>query len=136
VFVSEEELEDSFWGPSTLNPFDQFNKVQPSRAIAGEILEFDGSFDVPMITAESQYVIAQGLLYQQKADQALPHAEKAVALDPNSINAHEALSAVYAAQHQSDAAEREYQVAEHLFQQVPPGYANLMLPPQDPLVQH
>jgi 4-amino-4-deoxy-L-arabinose transferase-like glycosyltransferase len=136
LFVSEEELEDSFWGPSALNPFNQFSKLQPSRAIEGEILEFDGSFDVPMITAESEYAIAQGLLYQHKADQAIPHAEKAVALDPNSLNAHEVLSSAYAAEHQNDAAEHEYQVAEHLFQQVPPGYANLMFPPQDPLAQH
>jgi 4-amino-4-deoxy-L-arabinose transferase-like glycosyltransferase len=136
VFVSEEELEDSFWGTSALNPFDQFSKLQPSRAIAGEILEFDGSFDVPMITAESEYVIAQDLLQTGKPGQALPFAEKAVALDPNSLNAHEVLSAVYAAQHQNDAAEREYQLAEHLFQQVPPGFANIMFPPQDPLAQH
>ncbi len=132
VFISEEELHDSFWGPNALNPFDQFNKLQPSRAIAGEILEFDGSFDVPMITAESEYVIAQDLLQAGKPDLAIPHAEKAVALDPNSLNAHEVLSAVYAAQHQNAQAEQEYQVAQHLFQQIPPGYANFMLPPQDP----
>jgi tetratricopeptide (TPR) repeat protein len=136
VFVSEEELEDSFWPPGALNPFGQFSKLQPSRAIAGEILEYDGSFDVPMITAESEYVIAQDLLQVGKAAQAVPHAEKAVALDPNSLNAHEVLSAVYAAQHQNNQAEQEYQLAEHLFQQVPSGYANFMFPPQDPLAQH
>jgi 4-amino-4-deoxy-L-arabinose transferase-like glycosyltransferase len=136
VFVSEEELEDSFWGPIALNPFDQFSKLQPSRAIAGEILEYDGSFDVPLVTAESEYVIAQDLLQAGKPGQAVPHAEKAVALDPNSLNAHEVLSAVYAAQHQNTQAEQEYQVAEHLFQQVPPGYANIMFPPQDPIAHH
>lgn len=136
VFMSSEELTGYFWGPGALNPYQTFEGLNPSRVIAGEILEFDGSFDIPKPSAISEWVVAQTLLRRGKADQAIPHAEKAVALDPNSLNAHQVLSYVYAAQHENTQAEQEYQVAVHLFQQVPPSYANLMFPPQDPLAHH
>jgi 4-amino-4-deoxy-L-arabinose transferase-like glycosyltransferase len=136
VFVSEEELMGSFWGPGALNPFDQFSKLKPSQAIEGEILEFDGSFDVPTITAESEWVIAEDLLQAGKPDQAMPHAQKAAALAPNSLLAHEVLMSVYAAQHQNDAAQREYQVALNLYEAVDPGFQDLVDEPMDPATKH
>jgi DNA-binding SARP family transcriptional activator len=45
-----------------------------------------------------------------------------VALDPESLEAHKTLSKAYAANHQEDAAMREYLTAEQLFQTVPPGF--------------
>lgn len=135
VFVSEEELMGSFWGPGALNPYQQFVGLQPSQAIEGEILEFDGSFDIPRIAAVSEWVVAQGLLRQHKADQAIPHAEKATALDPNSLIAHEILADVYASQHENDAAEREYQIALNLYHGTDPAYQKLVGEPKDPLAK-
>jgi tetratricopeptide (TPR) repeat protein len=125
-----------FWGPGALNPYQTFEGLNPSRVIAGEILEFDGSFNIPKPSAISEWVVAVGLLRHRKADLALPHAERAVALDPNSLNAHEVLSSAYAAGHQNDDAEHEYQVALQLYQQVPPDYKSLAFPPTDPLASH
>ena len=136
MFMSSEELTGYFWGPGDMNPYQQFVSVQPSHVIAGEILEFDGSFDIPKVAAISEWVNAIGLLRQRKADQALAHAETAVTLDPSSLNAHEVLSDVYAANHQNDAAEQEYQTAFQLFQQVPADYKSLVFPPSDPLAKH
>jgi 4-amino-4-deoxy-L-arabinose transferase-like glycosyltransferase len=136
VFMSSEELTGYFWGPGALNPYQTFEGLNPSRVIAGEILEFDGSFDIPKPSAISEWVVAVGLLRHRKADLALPHAERAAALDPNSLIAREVLSAVYAANHQNDAAEREYQTALQLYQQVPSDYKSFAFPPTDPLAQH
>ncbi len=136
VFVSEEELMGSFWGPGALNPYQQFVGLKPSQAIEGEILEFDGSFDIPRIAAASEWVIARSLLRQHKADQAIPYAEKATALDANSVDAHEILSVAYAAQHENDAAEREYQIALNLYHAVDPAYQDLVDEPQNPLAKH
>jgi tetratricopeptide (TPR) repeat protein len=119
-----------------LNPYQQFVGLEPSQAIEGEILEFDGSFDIPRIAAVSEWVIARGLLRQHKADQAIPYAEKATALDANSVDAHEVLSVAYAAQHENDAAEREYQIALNLYRAVDPAYQDLVDEPQDPLAKH
>ena len=123
---------DSFWGPAALNPFEQFSKLQASQAIEGEILEFDGSFDVPSITAESEWVLAEDLLQAGKPDQAAPHAEKAAALAPNSLIAHEVLMSIYVAQHENDAAEREYRIALNLYRAVDPGFRDLVDQPTDP----
>jgi 4-amino-4-deoxy-L-arabinose transferase-like glycosyltransferase len=136
VFISSEELSGSFWGPGALNPYDQFTHLAPSRVIAGEILEFDGSYDVPKIAAVSEWVVALGLLRQKKLDQAVVYAEQATALDPSSLDAHEILMAIYAAQHQNDAAEREYQTALNLYHGVDPAYRNLVGEPRDPLAKH
>jgi len=136
MFMSSEELTGYFWGPGAMNPYQPFVSLEPSHVIAGEILEFDGSFDIPKIAAISDWVNALGLLRQRKVDQALQPAERAVQLDPNSLNGHEILSAVYAANRRSDDAEREYQVALRLYQQVPPEYKSLTVPPSDPLAQH
>ncbi len=136
VFINSEARMGSFFGPGEMNPYQQFNGLQPSRVVAGEILEYDGSFDVPRIAAVSEWVVATGLLRQRKVDQAQPHAEKAVALDPSSIFAHEVLMSVYAAQHKNDAAEREFQVALKLYRAVDPGYKDLVTEPADPLAHH
>jgi dolichyl-phosphate-mannose-protein mannosyltransferase len=132
VFISSETITGSFFGPGALNPYDQFAKLQPSRTIEGQLLEYDGSFDIPRIAAVSEWVIADGLLRQHKGDQAIPHAEKATALDPSSIFACEILTDAYAAQHEKDAAEREYQIALNLYKAVDPGFQKLVGEPADP----
>lgn len=136
MFMSSEELTGYFWGPGAMNPYQLFESLKPSRVIAGEILEFDGSFDIPKVAAISNWVNALGLLRQRKVAQALAPAEKAIALDPDSLDAREILSAVYAANRKNDDAEREYHVALQLYQQVPSDYKSLANPPTDPLAQH
>ena len=136
VFISSEELTGSFFGPGALNPADQFTRLEPSQAIEGEILEFDGSFDIPKIAAVSEWVVAQGLLRQHKADEAIQHAQKATALDPSSIMAHEILMDCYSAEHQDAAAESEYQIALNLYHAVDPDYAELANEPRDPAAKN
>ena len=136
MFMSSEELTGFFWGPGAMNPYQLFEGLKPSRVIAGEILEFDGSFDIPKVAAISNWVNALGLLQQKRFAQALAPAEQAIALDPDSLYAREILSSVYAANSRNEDAEREYHVALQLYQQVPPDYKSLAYPPTDPLSHH
>ncbi|HVN93476.1 MAG TPA: glycosyltransferase family 39 protein [Terracidiphilus sp.] len=136
VFMSSEERTGYFWGPGDMNPYQQFVSLQPSHVIAGEILEYEGSFDIPKVAAISNYVYAIGLLRQRKVAQAVAPAEQAIALDPDSLNAHEILSSVYAANGRNDDAELEYHVALQLYQQVPADYKTLAFPPSDPLAKN
>ena len=136
VFISSEELTGSFWGPGALNPVDQFTRLEPSQAVEGEILEFDGSFDIPKIAAVSEWEVADWLLRQHKAGEAIAHAQRATALDPGSITAHEILMDSYAAQHQDAAAESEYRIALNLYHAVDPDYAELVNEPSDPAAKH
>jgi tetratricopeptide (TPR) repeat protein len=132
VFVSAEEIGGSYWGSSTMNPYRDFAKMHPSRVIAGDILEYDGTLAIRPVAAVSQWIVAGTLLRQGKAAEAVTHAEQAVALDPESLNARETLSQAYAANHQEDAAMREYLAAQRLFETVPEGFRAEAPPPVKP----
>lgn len=134
VFVSSEETAGSFWGPDNFNPYQEFAAMQPAHVIAGEILEFDGTFDVNRLAAVSHYMTVDRLLRSGKIDDAVAQAEMAVTLDPGSINAREALAGAYAARHQPDDAAREFQVAMHLYGTVPAEFASTVSQPVNPLV--
>jgi hypothetical protein len=132
VFVSSGVIGGSFWGSDAMSPYRTFAKLRPSRVIAGEILEYDGNFAVRPVAAVSEFIVAETLLRQGKTAEAVSHAEQAVALDPESLNAHETLSKAYTANHQEDAAMREYQTAEHLFEVVPLDFQAAASPPEKP----
>jgi tetratricopeptide (TPR) repeat protein len=136
VFIASFAQVGSFFGPDQLNPYDQFFRMRPSHVIAGEILEYDGSFDIPKAAALSEEGDAQILARMGKADDAIPFAEKAVALDPTAIDPHEVLAEIYAAKHQNDQAESEYQAALHLYQALPPALDDYVDKPEDPLAKH
>ncbi|HEX3374445.1 MAG TPA: glycosyltransferase family 39 protein [Edaphobacter sp.] len=132
VFVSSEEIAGSYWGSDAMNPYRTFAKLRPSRVIAGEILEYDGNYAVRPIAAVSEFIVAETLVRQGKTAEAVSHAEEAVTLDPESLDAHETLSKAYTANHQEDAAMREYRRAEHLFEAVPPEFQAAAHPPVKP----
>jgi 4-amino-4-deoxy-L-arabinose transferase-like glycosyltransferase len=132
VFVSSEEIAGSYWGSDAMNPYRTLAKLRPSRVIAGDILEYDGKFAVKPVAAVSEYIVAEALLRQGKTAEGVSHAEQAVALDPESLNAHETLSRAYTANHQDDAAMREYQTAQHLFQAIPAAFQAEASPPEKP----
>ena len=132
VLISAEELSGTYWGPGALNPYQQFVGMEPTRVIEGEILEFDGSFDIPKIAAFSEWVVAEDLLQAGKPAEALPHAQNAVALDPNAVVAHEVLTAAYAANHQDDDAEQEYRTWLSIYSAIAPAFAKLRDKPRDP----
>lgn len=112
VYISSEELNGNLWGPISMNPYQNFWGLQPSQVIAGEILEFDGGFDIPRVSALSESVVAIWLMRQGKLDEAIAQAQHAIEVDPSSIYAHQMLYLIYAAAHKSDDAEREYET-EH-----------------------
>jgi len=136
VFVSAYEMAGSFWGPGALNPYEQFVGLQPSRVIEGEILEFDGSYDAPHVAGLSEQVVAQGLLHQGKLDEAVAHGERAEALDPASEYPHELLAETYAAKHQNEQAEDEYQAELRIYQALAPDLRTYVDTPEDPLAKH
>ena len=137
VYMSSEELTGYFWGPGEMNPYQAFPGVQPSRVIAGEILEFQGGFDIPRVSAISNWMGAVTLMRQGKMDAALTRAKAAAELDPASLMASEVLYSAYAANHQFDLAEREYHRALQIFGSLNAEQQKYVIqPPADPLAKH
>jgi 4-amino-4-deoxy-L-arabinose transferase-like glycosyltransferase len=135
VFISSEEVAGAGWGPGDMSPYYQFSQTRPTRVLAGEILRFDGGYKVSAIASLSHYMLAYGFLRKKDLDQALEHAKASVALAPDLLIAHEALTDVYAARGQNDDAMREYRTAMHLFETVHPEFAKGNRPPQNPLAR-
>jgi hypothetical protein len=133
VFISSEELEGKSWGPGELDPYQPFSGRQPAHVIGAEILEFDDAASINKISGVSHLIVANGLLRQGRVDDALAHAEQAVALFPESLDARQTLANAYAAHHQPEDATREYQTMLHLYDTVHPEFKHAEATPVNPL---
>jgi hypothetical protein len=134
IFITAEEVTIPFWGSPDMNPYQQFVGLHPSHVIAGGVLQFDGSYPVNRVASASRFIVSYGLLRQGKVDEAVEQAQASVALDPDSLYAHEALAAAFAAQHNSEKATGEYLTAVRIYKTKDPEFTrNSVEPPQDPL---
>lgn len=132
VFISSEEIAGGFWGPESLSPYRQFIAMKPARVIAGEILEYDGTFEVKPLLALHQMILAEALLRQGKMPDAVHAAEQSVELDPGWLYGHEMLTVAYAANRQQDEALREFATAQQMYSSLGPAWMMQVNPPQDP----
>ena len=107
--------------------------MQPSAVLAGDILEFDGSFKVSEISAVSHFMAGVQFLRQNQADAALPEFETATRLNPKFIRTHERLASLYAQMKRPDEAMSEYRTAMHIYQTVHPDFQVRNDPPENPL---
>ncbi len=136
VFLGSAELSGFDFGPDEMNPYRQFANLHPAAVLAGEILEYDGTFQIPAIAGVSHFAAANRLMRQKQFDAALQESKEAARLDPNLLAPHEILSAIYAQRKQMDDAENEYQAAMHIYQTVHPDYQAYNNPPVDPIGKH
>jgi hypothetical protein len=120
------------WGPAEINPYAPFVQVKPDDVIQGEILVYNGSYSVPRIAAISYAAAAGQAAATGHSDLALTEARQAEALAPELLYPHEALIALYAANHQPAEASREYATAMRLYNTIYAPYANFIQPPVDP----
>jgi 4-amino-4-deoxy-L-arabinose transferase-like glycosyltransferase len=133
VFIGSNAMTGYDWGPDDLNPYSQFVHLRPSTVLQGEILQYDGSFQVTQASALSHFAVAGHLQDQKQLDAALVEYKLAEQLDPNAILTHEMLASLYAQMKQPDDAMREYQTAMHIYQTVHPDFQKLNDPPENPL---
>jgi hypothetical protein len=134
VFLSSEEEAGSFWGPEYMSAYRQFMRRMPDHVIAGEILEYDGDFNVPEVSSASHAFLTYSFFDPKKImqPQSLEYARKAVELDPGSLVAHETLTDVLAAQGHKDEAMREYRTSMAIYNQVPADFKATVDVPTDP----
>jgi len=85
VLISAGVLSGYEFGPDSLNPYDQFQRIHPAAVIEDGVFVFDGHFDIPLASALNHVTQSQLLTKQNRLDQALSEAQLAVALAPDSI---------------------------------------------------
>jgi 4-amino-4-deoxy-L-arabinose transferase-like glycosyltransferase len=111
ILLSAGDLSGCEWPAASLNPFDAFRNIQPAETIDHAVFVYHGRFDMHQAAALSRVELATQSIWYGDAATALPLAQEAVALDPSSIMAHQALGSALAGAGQKDQARKEWQQA-------------------------
>jgi hypothetical protein len=94
VLISAGVLSGYEFGPGSLNPYDQFQKIRPTAVIEHGVFVFDGHFDIPLASALNHVTQAQLLTANNNLEKALIEAQTAVSLAPDSVQTHAQLGEV------------------------------------------
>jgi hypothetical protein len=86
VLLSATELSGQLWGPGEINPYEQFRDLTPVDCVAGSILVYKGSFQVPLASALSLLGKVVGLANHGEFEAALAEVHAAEALAPHSVD--------------------------------------------------
>jgi len=122
VLVSTTETSGILWGPDTLNPYAAFRDGQPEAKIGNVVLVYRGSFDVPLLAAQSRATAAIGLIRQHRFSEAVALAQDAVQLAPDSAEVNAVLGQVLLASGRGEEAKQANARALRLAQTIHPDY--------------
>jgi tetratricopeptide (TPR) repeat protein len=111
VLMSATEMSGQLRGPAELNPYEQFQKLPPAECLAGSILVFHGSFNVPLASALSRLGRIADLAHSQNYDAALEEARSAEALAPQSVDVQFSLGQVLRLMGRNEEARQAFQTA-------------------------
>jgi Tetratricopeptide repeat len=122
VFVSGTEVTGLLWGPGDLNPYQTFRDRQPDATIGNVILVYRGTFDVPLLAAQTNALAATNLLRQHHLPEAVALAQTAVQQAPNSAELNATLGWVLLASGRIAEGQQAIATAIHLAQTIHPEY--------------
>jgi 4-amino-4-deoxy-L-arabinose transferase-like glycosyltransferase len=86
VLVSSTETDGLLWGPDNLNPYRLFHDRTPDATIGNIIFVYRGTFNVPLLAAESNAAAATVLLRQGRVPDALSLAQTAAQQAPEAAD--------------------------------------------------
>ena len=86
VLLSATELSGQLWGPGEINPYEQFRDLTPVDCVAGSILVYRGSYQIPLASALSMLETVVGLAKHGEFEAALAKTQAAEALAPHSVD--------------------------------------------------
>jgi 4-amino-4-deoxy-L-arabinose transferase-like glycosyltransferase len=124
VLISAGVLSGYEFGPDALNPYDQFQKIQPSAVIEHGVFAFDGHFDIPLASALNHVTRSQILGRQDRLEDALSEAQLAASLAPNSVRPQSRLGYLLLQLKRNDEARGHLQRALKLAETVHPEFAD------------
>ncbi len=120
VFLSDSDLQGIEYGEGALNPYDSFHAIKSTAIIQHGLFVYDGHFSLPLARALDQAEKADTARYAKHLDDALVHAEQAVALAPRSVRTQSALADVLADQGRSAEARTHYAAALEIARTIEP----------------
>jgi len=120
VILSAADLMGSEWPDNRLNPYMSFHAVQPDEVIDYSVLVYHGTFRINQAAALSRVQRANELMQAHQPAQALTLAREAAAIDPEGIEAQNALGNIAAGLGQKDEARQAWQAALAAARQLTP----------------
>jgi tetratricopeptide (TPR) repeat protein len=111
VLVSAGVLSGYEFGPGSLNPYDQFQKIRPTAVIENGVFVYDGHFEIPLASALNHLTRAQLLSSNGRLDEALAEAQAAVNLAPDSVQTQAELGELLMRLNRRDEARKLFQRA-------------------------
>ena len=128
VLVSATEMSGQTWGPGELNPYEQFRTGHPVDCLAGSILVYQGSFQVPLASAQSRIWRALALVSRGENDAALTEAQAAESLAPRSVDVQFVLGRVLKAAGRSEESRQAFENALRLARTIHPEAQEYWIP--------
>jgi len=95
-------------GSNVLNPYRQFNHMEPATSIQDGVLVYEGEFRIPLASALSHAQRSADLLEQKKVDEAVSEAQTAVRIAPDGLQTQMALGDALLAAGRKDEARVAY----------------------------
>ena len=128
VLISAGTLSGFEIGPGPLNPYDQFQKLQPSAVIQYGIFVFDGHFSIPLAAALVHEQRARDLLAVNQIDRAFEEAEAAITVYPDCVTSQILLGDMMLLRKRPVEARAAYEKALTLAQTVEPEFQRQWIP--------
>jgi hypothetical protein len=120
VLISAGDLSGCEWPSGRMNPYREFQSLQPAESIDYGVFVYRGSFEMNQAAALSRAQHAYELLIARQLEQALVVAREAVSLDPEEIVSQTALGDIAAALGHKDEARQAWQAAISSAKQLEP----------------
>jgi 4-amino-4-deoxy-L-arabinose transferase-like glycosyltransferase len=122
VLISAGVLSGYEFGPGELNPYDQFQKIQPVAAIDDGVFVFEGHFHIPLAAALNRAARARKMAEAGNPAGALPEMQAAAALAPRSARVQAELGYLLLRLNEKDDAREVLQRALALAQTIEPDH--------------
>ncbi len=127
VLLSASELNGHLWGPGVLNPYEQFSHLRPDAEVGNVVLVYQGSFDVPLLSAYSHVNAAFKLMRGKQMAAAVTELEEAAKLAPDSAEIQSDLGDALAAAGKKDEARQANERALQLARSVHPEFQGRLI---------
>ncbi len=128
VLISAGVLSGYEFGPGELNPYDQFQRIQPTAVIEDGVFVYDGHFEIPLASALNHVTRASLAAQNNRLPDALAEAEAAVALAPRSVQAQAQLGDILQRLQRPEEARQAFQKALAAAQTVHPEFQSGWIP--------
>ncbi|HEX3967138.1 MAG TPA: phospholipid carrier-dependent glycosyltransferase [Edaphobacter sp.] len=122
VLLTATDESGLLWGPDKLNPYHLFRGLTPDAKIGNIILVYHGTFDLPLLAAQTNATAALALLEQHRFPEAITLAQTAVAQAPDSAEVNDVLGQVLLRSGHPAEGKQAMATALHLAQTVYPEY--------------